>query len=149
MTAELAADTADVFLRDLGLHRLKDLGRPEQVFQLTADGLADEFPALATLDNPELPNNLLGLLSAFVGRDRELAEVRQLARTSRLVTLTGAGGSGKSRLALQAAAELLDGSANGVWLAELAALTDGGQVAWAVAAALGWLSGAGRPQPSR
>ena len=145
VTAELTAGAAGVFLRDLGPHRLKDLGRPEQVFQLTADGLEDEFPALATLDNPELPNNLPGLLSAFVGRERELAEVRELARTSRLVTLTGAGGSGKTRLALQAAAELLDGSASGVWLAELAALTDGGQVAGAAAAALGLAERTGPP----
>jgi predicted ATPase len=144
VAAELAAVTGDVVLRDLGLHRLKDLGRPEQVFQLTADGLDDAFPPLATLDNPELPNNLPSLLSAFIGRDCELAEVRQLARTSRLVTLAGVGGSGKTRLALQAAAELLDRSANGVWLAELASLTDGGQVAWAVAAALGLAERAGR-----
>ena len=71
-TAELLAQnlTDGVTLRDLGLHRLKDLGRPEQVFQLTASFLPDDFPPLASLDNPELPNNLPGQLSAFVGRDR-------------------------------------------------------------------------------
>ena len=92
-----------VGLRDLGSHRLKDLGRPEQVFQLEAAFLTATFPPLASLDNPELPNNLPSVPSAFIGRDRELAEIRALIRSSRLVTLTGAGGSGKTRLALQAA----------------------------------------------
>jgi predicted ATPase/class 3 adenylate cyclase len=138
-TAELLAGSlpTGVALKDLGLHRLKDLGRPEQVFQLEASFLAPEFPPLASLDNPELPNNLPTLLSAFVGRERELAEVRELIRTARLVTLTGAGGSGKTRLALQAAAELIGKTADGVWLAELAPLTDGAQIAGVVAAALG------------
>jgi predicted ATPase len=124
-------------LTDLGLHRLKDLGRPEQVYQLTAEFLADSFPPLASLDNPDLPNNLPTLVSAFVGRDRELAELRELIGGSRLVTLTGAGGSGKTRLALQAAAEQAGRVPDGVWLTELAPLTDGGQIAGAVATALG------------
>jgi predicted ATPase/class 3 adenylate cyclase len=138
-TAELLAGSlpAGAGLRDLGLHRLKDLGRPEQVFQLEASFLAPDFPPLATLDNPELPNNLPTLLSAFVGREKELAEVRELIRIARLVTLTGAGGSGKTRLALQAGAELIGRMADGVWLVELAPLTDGGQIPAAVAAALG------------
>ena len=138
-TAELLAGSlpAGTGLRDLGLHRLKDLGRPEQVFQLEASFLAPDFPPLASLDNPELPNNLPTLLSAFVGREKELAEVRELSRTSRLVTLTGAGGSGKTRLALQAGAELIGRIPDGVWLAELAPLTDGGQIPGAVAAAMG------------
>src|SRR4029077_6129221 len=106
-TGELLCGTPtdSVGLGELGLHRLRDLGRPEQVFQLEADNIPASFPPLASLDNPELPNNLPSLLSAFIGRDRELAEVRAQARSSRLVTLTGAGGSGKTRLALQAAAE--------------------------------------------
>jgi predicted ATPase len=138
-TAELLAGSlpAGAGLRDLGLHRLKDLGRPEQVFQLEASFLMPDFPPLASLDNPELPNNLPTLLSAFVGREKELAEVRELIRQSRLVTLTGAGGSGKTRLALQAGAELIGRIADGVWLAELAPLTDGGQIPGAMAAALG------------
>src|SRR5271166_2057709 len=96
-TAELLAGSlpSGAGLRDLGLHRLKDLGRPEQVYQLEADFLTADFPPLASLDNPELPNNLPMLLSAFIGREQELAEIRELIRTSRLVTLTGAGGSGK------------------------------------------------------
>jgi predicted ATPase/class 3 adenylate cyclase len=145
-TAELLSDTlpAGVALRDLGSHRLKDLGRPEQVFQVEADFLAASFPPLASLDNPELPNNLPSLLSAFIGRDRELAEIRELARSSRLVTLTGAGGSGKTRLALQAAAELVGRTADGVWLVELAPVTAGEQIPGAVAALLG-LGGHGEP----
>ena len=138
-TAELLAGAlpGGAALRDLGLHRLKDLGRAEQVFQLEAPQLLSSFPPLASLDNPELPNNLPMLLSAFVGREAELARVRELVSASRLLTLTGAGGSGKTRLALQAAAEQIGRAPDGVWLVELASLTDGGQIAGAVAAALG------------
>ncbi len=138
-TAELLSELlpGGVSLRDLGSHRLKDLGRPEQVFQVEAEFLRASFPPLASLDNPELPNNLPSLLSAFIGRERELEEIRELARCSRLVTLTGAGGSGKTRLALQAAAELIDLTADGVWLVELAQVTAGEQIPTAVAAVLG------------
>jgi predicted ATPase/class 3 adenylate cyclase len=138
-TAELVADSlpAGTRLRDLGSHRLKDLGRPEQVFQLETGFLAADFPPLASLDNPELPNNLPTILSSFIGRDGELAEVRDLLRASRLLTLTGAGGSGKTRLALQAAAEMLGVRSDGVWFVELATLTEPGQVPAAVATVLG------------
>ena len=124
-------------LRDLGAQRLKDLGRPEQIFQLDAAGLQPAFPPLRSLGNPALPNNLPAQLSAFIGRDREMNEVRALVESRRLVTLTGAGGSGKTRLALQVAAELLDGSGNGVWLAELAAVSEGDAVPAAIGEALG------------
>jgi len=124
-------------LRDLGAQRLKDLGRPVQVFQLDAAGLPAGFPPLRALGNPALPNNLPAQLSAFIGRDRERSEVRALVESRRLVTLTGAGGSGKTRLALQVAAELLDGSGDGVWLAELAAVADPDAVPAAIGAALG------------
>ena len=123
-------------LADLGSHRLKDLGRPERIFQLTAAGLPAQFPPLRSLGSPALPNNLPAQLSAFIGRDREVAEVRALVESCRLVTLTGAGGSGKTRLGLQVAAELLDGSGDGVWLAELAAVTDQDAVAPAISQAL-------------
>jgi predicted ATPase/class 3 adenylate cyclase len=138
-TAELvsAALSDDIGLCDLGWHRLKDLGRAEHVFQLEAPYLAANFPPLSSLDNPELPNNLPSVVNAFVGRERELAEVRTLVRSSRLVTLTGAGGSGKTRLALQVAAELLDTTADGVWFIDLAPITDGGQIPAMVAAVLG------------
>ena len=138
-TAELVTgDLADgVRLRDLGLHRLKDLGHPEHVFQLEAPFLDSSFPPLASLDNPELPNNLPSMVNAFIGRDRELAAVRALMQASRLVTLTGTGGSGKTRLALQTAVELIDTVADGVWYIELAPVTDGGQIAVLVAGVLG------------
>jgi predicted ATPase len=132
---------AGVSLRSLGAHRLKDLGRPEVIFQLEAPDLASDFPALRSLDNPELPNNLPVSLSPFIGRLGELGEVRSLISQSRLVTLTGPGGSGKTRLALQAAAELLDGSGDGVWLVELAPVTDEVQVPNAVLDALRLRSG--------
>jgi class 3 adenylate cyclase len=123
-------------LTDLGTHRLKDLGRPERIFQLHAGGLPAEFPPLRSLGNPALPNNLPAQLSAFIGRGREVAEVRALVESARLVTLTGAGGCGKTRLGLQVAAELLDGSGDGVWLAELAAVTDEDAVPAAICDAL-------------
>jgi predicted ATPase/class 3 adenylate cyclase len=132
-------------LADLGVHRLKDLGRPERIFQLQAAGLQPGFPPLRSLGNPALLNNLPAQPSAFVGRARELADVRAQVESSRLVTLTGAGGCGKTRLGLQAAAGLLDGSGDGVWLVELAAVTDPEAVASAICQALGILSQPGRP----
>jgi predicted ATPase/class 3 adenylate cyclase len=132
-------------LADLGAHRLKDLGHPEQIFQLRAAGLQAEFPPLRSLGNPALPNNLPVQLSAFIGRDREVAEVRALVESARLVTLTGAGGAGKTRLGLQVAAELLDGSGDGVWLAELAAVTDENAVPTAICDALRLAVHPGRP----
>ncbi len=143
--ALVRASLADgVSLRDLGSHRLKDLGQPEQIYQLVADGLVEDFPPLHSLDNPALPNNLPAQLGTFVGRRAELPEVRQLLESSRLVTLTGAGGCGKTRLALQVAAELLDGSGDGVFLVELAAVVEEGAVADAVREALRIA-----PQPGR
>jgi predicted ATPase/class 3 adenylate cyclase len=146
-TAALLSDAlpAGASLRDLGLHRLKDLGRPERIFQLDADGLPTAFPPLASLDNPKLRNNLPAQVSSFIGRDAQLAEVRRLIGESRLVTLTGAGGAGKTRLGLQTAAGLLDGSGDGVWFVDLAPLQDGELVAAAVASALGIREDAGRP----
>jgi predicted ATPase/class 3 adenylate cyclase len=132
-------------LRDLGVHRLKDLGRPEQIFQLCVAGLPGEFPPLRSLGNPALANNLPAQLAKFIGRERELSQVRALLGSSRLVTLTGAGGSGKTRLSLQVAADLLDGSGDGVWLVELAAVSDEEAVVPAICGALGM---AGRGQPT-
>ncbi len=108
-------------LRDLGAHRLKDLARPEQVYQLVAPDLPETFPALRSLD--ELPNNLPLQLTSFVGRQTEVAEIEALLGNHRLVTLVGTGGAGKTRCALQVGAELLDGSGEGVWLIELAPLS--------------------------
>jgi predicted ATPase/class 3 adenylate cyclase len=135
---------AGTALKDLGFHRLKDLGRPEHIFQLQAPGLQAEFPPLRSLGNPALPNNLPAQLSTFIGRTRELSEVRALVESLRMVTLTGAGGCGKTRLSLQVAAELLDGSGDGVWLVELAAVADPDAVPSAIAEALGIAPQAGR-----
>jgi predicted ATPase/class 3 adenylate cyclase len=126
----------EVGLRDLGAHRLKDLGHPETIFQLVVEGLRESFPPLRSLDNPELANNLPASLTPFVGRAAELQEVRELVTSSRLVTLTGAGGSGKTRLALQVAAELLDGTGEGVWFVDLAPISNPDQVPSTVITAL-------------
>jgi predicted ATPase/class 3 adenylate cyclase len=136
---------AGTSLRDLGGHRLKDLGRPEQMYQLDVAGLQPEFPPLRSLGNPALQNNLPAHLTTFIGRDRELSKVRALVESCRLVTLTGAGGAGKTRLSLQVAAELLDGSADGVWLVELAALSGEDAVVSAIFEVLGIARQPGRP----
>ena len=118
-------------LRDLGEHRLKDLSAPERIFQL-GDG---EFPALKTLYRTNLPIPA----TQFLGREHELADVRELlAREgTRLLTLTGAGGSGKTRLALQAAGEAAEAYPDGVWWVPLAPLTDPADLGSAAARALG------------
>jgi len=145
-TVEVVRDTLPdgVVLRDLGEHRLKDLGRPEHVFQIDAEGLGTEFPPLRSLDNRALRNNLPIQLTSFIGREQELADVRGLVARSRLVTLTGAGGSGKTRLALQVAAELADETHDGVWIVDLAPLSEPELVAATVAAVL-----AVRDEPGR
>ena len=147
VTADLVTDRLGegVRLRDLGEHHLKDLGRAERVFQVVAEGQRAEFPPLRSLDNPGLRHNLHEQVSSFVGRDEELATVRGLLRHSRLVTLAGSGGVGKTRLALQAAAESLDGSGDGVWFVDLAPLTDPALVAASVAQVLWVRAEAGRP----
>src|SRR5258706_3983023 len=124
-------------LRDLGEHRLKDLGRPEHLCQLAGHDLRSEFPPLATLDRR--PNNLPTQASAFVGRDSVLHDVRErLDDTAvRLVTLTGPGGTGKTRLALRAAADQIDRFTDGVFFVDLITATDGDGVLALVAAAVG------------
>jgi predicted ATPase/class 3 adenylate cyclase len=144
---ELARDELppSASLRPLGEHRLKDLSRPEAVFQLCHPELRAEFPPLRSLDSPELPNNLPQQVTSFIGREKELGEVKALLGRTRLLTLTGAGGTGKSRLALQAAADLLEGFPEGAWLAELAPLGDPALVPSAAASALGLTDDTGRP----
>ena len=138
-TAGLLTDhrPGDVALVDLGRHRLKDLDQPEHVWQLTVDGLPNDFPALRSLSNPRLQTNLPVQTTNFLGRDRELTELTDLLSTARLVTIVGPGGVGKTRLALQTSVELLDGSGDGVWLVELAPVADPGQVVATVTRALG------------
>ncbi|MDQ2817260.1 MAG: adenylate/guanylate cyclase domain-containing protein, partial [Candidatus Eremiobacteraeota bacterium] len=123
---------AQASLRDLGSHRLKDLAYPEHVFQLAAEGLRDIFPPLRSLD--ALPNNLPIQLTSFLGRDADIVEVERLLERSRLVMLQGSGGVGKTRLALQVGARLLDHFPDGVWFVELAPLSDPRLVASTVAA---------------
>lgn len=133
-TTQLVGD-ADGSLRDLGEHRLRDLSQRERIFQLDYGGAPTEFPPLRTVDTA--PNNLPTMPSSFIGRDQELEEVMKLVRGSRLVTLTGVGGAGKTRIALQAAAEMSPEYRDGVWLVELAAITDPALVESALMAALG------------
>ena len=124
-----------VSLRDLGDHRLKDLQHPEQVFQLVTSDLPGSFPSLKSLDT--LPNNLPLQLTSFIGREKEIAEVKGLFSATRLLTLTGSGGCGKTRLGLHVVADLLEGYAEGVWVVELAPLSDPSLVTQEVASVLG------------
>jgi predicted ATPase/class 3 adenylate cyclase len=111
-----------ISFRDLGEHRLRDLARSERIYQMDVDGLPVEFPPLRTPDM--VPNNLPTLATSFVGRDQELEEVKKLLRGTRVLTLTGVGGAGKTRLAIQSAVELVDEFPGGTWLIELGAITD-------------------------
>jgi predicted ATPase/class 3 adenylate cyclase len=113
---------SDSELQDLGEKRLKDLLRPEHLYQLNITGFPTTFPPLKTLDT--FPNNLPTQLTSFIGRENEIVEVKQELDQHRLVTLTGSGGTGKTRLSLQVAADLLEKFDHGVWFAELAPLTD-------------------------
>ena len=132
-----------VRLRHLGEHRLRDLARPEQIYQLMANDLPADFPPLRSLEN--VPNNLPVQLTGFVGREREMAEVKRLLDGTHLLTLTGTGGTGKTRISLQVAADLLDKFADGVWLVEFATIDDAALVAETVAGALDVRQEADRP----
>jgi predicted ATPase/class 3 adenylate cyclase len=138
---------ADVSIRDLGEHRLKDLSRAERIGQLVIAGLPDAFPALKTLTN--LPNNLPAMLTSFVGREREVAEARRLLGTTHLLTLTGPGGTGKTRLSLQLAAEVIDDYPDGVFFVPLEPISDPALVAGTIAATLGVQDVGGMPIAER
>ncbi|MBX7237582.1 MAG: tetratricopeptide repeat protein [Caldilineales bacterium] len=144
-TRELVRDSlpADSELIGLGEKRLKDLLRPEHLFQLNIAGLLSTFPPLKTLDS--FPNNLPTQLTSFIGRENEIAEVKQELESHRLVTLTGSGGVGKTRLSLQVAAELLDKFEHGVWFIELAPLTDPDLIPQTTLLALGVQGQQGKP----
>ena len=114
---------------------MRDVPNPVGVFQVRAPGLRDEFPPLRALDTS--PGNLRPAASSFIGRESELDEVQAAVNAHRLVTLTGVGGVGKTRLATEVAAQLADEFPDGVWVFELAAVTDPAAVPDAVAAVLG------------
>jgi predicted ATPase/class 3 adenylate cyclase len=126
---------ADARLEDLGAHRLKDLSEAEHLFQLTVPDLETVFPPLATIDGR--PNNLPTQLTSFVGRERELADAGALLGTSRLVTLTGPGGTGKTRLSLQVAAAAVDDFPDGVFFVPLESVRDPALVASRIAGEIG------------
>ena len=132
-----------VTIRDLGPHWLKDLTLPERIFQLAVSGMEADFPALRTMDSSR--TNLPAQLTSFVGRERELGELQALARAHRLVTVIGTGGTGKTRLMLQATADLVGEQPDGVWLVELAPISDPEHVVQAVARGLGIREEPGRP----
>lgn len=144
---ELVRDTLPegIALRDMGERRLKDLIRPERIYQVVALDLPAEFAPLKTLDYR--PNNLPAQPTALIGREKELADIATLLRTDnvRLVTLTGPGGTGKTRLGLQAAADLLDEFEHGVWLTDLSPITDHRLVVSEIAQALGVKEAGGKP----
>ena len=135
----LAASTADLLdevdLLDLGWRRLRDLSEALQIFQVRAAGLRVDFPPLRTVDT--VPGNLPVQTTSFIGRHAEVAELGDLVPAHRLVTLIGVGGVGKTRLAVQVAAELTSKFADGVWFVELAPVGDPAAVPNAVATGLG------------
>ena len=124
-----------VDLVDLGPRRLRDLPNPITVFQLRAPGLRTDFPPLRTVDRT--PGNLRPATTSLIGRDTELPEVQAAVHSHRLVTLTGSGGVGKTRIALAVASQMTDEFPDGVWFFELAAVTDPAAVPDAAAAVLG------------
>ncbi len=144
-TRDLVVDQLDeaTTLRDLGSHRLKDLGRAEQVWQLCHPDLDNDFPQLRSLD--AVPNNLPVPLTTLVAREAELAQLCDALEHYRLVTLIGSGGCGKTRLALHAAGATVERHRDGVWWIELGPLSDPEQLATVVASALGLREEAGRP----
>ncbi len=137
MAAMLARDgrPPGVELLDLGSHRLRDLDRPEQVFQVAVADLPGDFPPLRSLSTKR--SNLPVPLTSFVGRERELGEVDRLLERARLVTLIGTGGTGKTRLMIEVAGRAASRFDDGVWLAELASLGDPGEIGPEIARALG------------
>jgi len=126
--------SSDISLFDLGEHRLKGIAAPERIYQLCYPDLIAEFPTLNSL--AFFKHNLQRQLSTFIGREKELADIKQLLKNTQLLTLLGPGGTGKTRLTLQVAEEVIEDYPDGVWLVELAPLTDPDLIPERVAAAL-------------
>jgi predicted ATPase/class 3 adenylate cyclase len=126
---------SDVNLRDMGEHHLKDLHAPMHLYQVNIPNLQQNFPPLTSADT--LPNNLPTQLTSFIGREKEMAEIQSLLRSTRLVTLTGSGGTGKSRLSVELGRGELPSFTNGIWLIELAPLADPSQIVPTVAQVFG------------
>jgi len=124
-----------ISLRDMGEHRLKDLRAPLRLYQMCAPDLPTEFPAIKSLDTR--PNNLPAQLTSFIGREKEINEIKALLDSARLVTLTGSGGTGKTRLSTEVGLDELNSFTNGVWMIELAPLSDPAQIIPALAQAFG------------
>jgi predicted ATPase/class 3 adenylate cyclase len=143
-TAEILRDALPeaIALIDLGEHRLADLARPERISQVASEGLVREFPPLRTLDT--VPGNLPIQVTSLVDRVVEREAIADASLASRLVTVTGVGGVGKSRLAVQVALDIAPRFASGAWLCDLAIARDGGAVAEIVAATFGIVARAGR-----
>ncbi|HET9589864.1 MAG TPA: adenylate/guanylate cyclase domain-containing protein, partial [Anaerolineales bacterium] len=118
-------------LRDMGERRLKDIVRPEHLYQVAAPDLLSEFPPLSTLET--INHNLPAQLTSFIGREREIAEAREALASTRILSFVGPGGTGKTRLSLQVAAEQLPAFKDGVWLVELAQLADATYILSAIA----------------
>jgi predicted ATPase/class 3 adenylate cyclase len=137
LVSQTTRDLIESETRDLGDHRLKDLSQAQRLYQLLAPGLAHDFPPPRTLENR--PTNLPSLPTPLIGREREIHDTTELLRRSdvRLLTLTGAGGCGKTRLALQSAAELVEDYADGVFFVALEAVEDPGLVLPTIAQTLG------------
>ncbi|HSM71768.1 MAG TPA: tetratricopeptide repeat protein [Anaerolineales bacterium] len=125
----------NISLLDMEERRLKDLIHPEHIHQLVIQGLPSEFPPLKTLD--AYRHNLPVQLTSFIGREKEIAEISKRIRTNRLVTLAGIGGTGKTRLALQVAADMIEEFPDGVWFVELASITEPDMIPQAILAAMG------------
>lgn len=137
-TTDLVADRlpVDAWLAELGTHPVRDLPRPERVVQLCHPDIRNEFPPLRTAKTSR-SHNLPALLTSFIGRAQQLEEVRRLIADNRLVTLTGAGGAGKTRLAIEAAKALSEDFDDGLWWVDLAAIADPTVVSLTVARTLG------------